>query len=251
MTIPKIIHQIWIQGYQSIPTRLKRYHEECKEINNNYEHMFWNEEKIIDLLRNYFGEKFVETYSTFTVFAQKADFARYAILYVYGGIYLDMDMICKKNLDPFLNYKLFCTTDALHFFYKRYLNGIIGAVPNHSVFLYAFKNIFERLHYRNNVTYSTGTKLFYDSVMEYINMNKTNDVAIIDKKYLHPCGPYDDEDCPNSCDSCFVAHTNYGSWYPTFFKYFYKYFKIKYLYVILLIIFILLIFYTGKASGCS
>ncbi|XWV24973.1 glycosyl transferase [Tupanvirus deep ocean] len=247
MTIPKIIHQIWIQGSQNIPNKLKEYHDGCKIINNTFQHILWDEDNILKLLNDNFGKKYVDTYNSFTVFAQKADFARYAILYVNGGIYLDMDMVCRKNLEPFLNYQVFCTTDALHIFVKRYLNGIIGAVPKHPIFLYVFKNIFERLPHKNKVTYSTGTKLFYDSAMEYIKETGNNDISVIDRKYLHPCNPYDDDDCPYTCNDCYVAHTSYSSWSSNFFKHFNRYFKIKYLYIILIIIFLLVVFYACKS----
>src|SRR5665648_300106 len=96
--IPNIIHQIWLQGKSSIPTDLKIYYDGCSKVNNNFTHMFWDEYLIKKLLLNKFGPDYVALYDFYQVFAQKADFARYAILSVYGGIYLDMDTLCKKNL---------------------------------------------------------------------------------------------------------------------------------------------------------
>lgn len=210
--IPKIIHQIWIQGYDSVPEQLKKYHENCKKINHDFEYIVWDDTMITNLLDSHFTPKYAETYHGYKIFAQKADFARYAILYVYGGIYLDMDMVCRKNLDPFLNYDLFFTKDAFYFLYRRYLNGIIGSLPKHPIFKYIFKNIFERKNNADNVTYSTGTRLFFDSVKQYMKDTNDTKVAIIDSKYLHPCQTYDKSDCPFTCQECFVAHTNHGSW---------------------------------------
>jgi inositol phosphorylceramide mannosyltransferase catalytic subunit len=211
--IPKIIHQIWLQGYNSIPQSLKEYHEKCKTINSNFKHMFWNEAKIKKLLLGNFGQQYVELFNFFKIFAQKADFARYAILYIYGGIYLDMDTICKKNLEPFLNLNFFTTIagDSFYEFYERYHNAVIGTIPKHPLFLIMFKNIFERIQYANNVTYSTGTRLFYDSVQEYVKTH-ANDITIIDPKYLHPCGIHSGPDCADTCDECYIVHTNNSSW---------------------------------------
>lgn len=213
MLIPKIIHQIWIQGYSKIPYNLRIYHQGCKNINHNFKFIFWDEIKILKLLEKYFGEKYVKIYKNYNIFAQKADFARYAILYVYGGIYMDMDMICRKNLMSFLNYDFFCTKDNLTFpVSKRYLNGIIGARPRHPVFLYVFEKILSRTKYSKNITYSTGTKLLYDSVKEYQKTTGNNDIYIIDGIYLHPCSIYNGKLCPYFCKDCYVASAELASW---------------------------------------
>jgi inositol phosphorylceramide mannosyltransferase catalytic subunit len=242
MSIPKIIHQIWIQGYNQIPNKLKNFHLHCKIINNDYEFIVWDETSIKKLLEK-FGEKYIKLYDSHTIFAQKADIARYAILYIYGGIYLDMDMICRKNLSSLLNFQVFLTTgypSFLNFMINRYYNGIIGAIPNHPVFQFVFKNIFERQNSKDKVLYSTGPILLYDSVIEYIKTTGKNDITVIDRKYIHPCSPYDDDLCPFTCDSCYVAHTNDGSWYSSFVKNFYKYAKFKNIYILMFLIILLI-----------
>ena len=213
--IPNVIHQIWIQGRDKIPDELQEHYRSCRKINNNFRHILWDETKILDFLNKKYGSKFVELYHFYKVPAQKADFARYAILYIYGGIYLDMDMICKKNLTGFLSNDFFCTDYILlPDLFRRYLNGIIGSKPKHLVFLFIFDNLFQRKLQADDVTYSTGTNLFYDSIQEYLDSTGNNDITIIDKKYLHPCNMYDDENCHKTCLDCYIVHTNYSSWNP-------------------------------------
>jgi mannosyltransferase OCH1-like enzyme len=244
--IPKIIHQIWLQGYDSIPIELRDHHEKCKEVNKDFEHIFWDEEKIKKMLQKNFGEKYVAAYEYYQIFAQKADFARYAILYVHGGIYLDMDTICKKNLDAFINLNFFTTTagDSFYGLYKRYHNAVIGTIAYHPLFLIMFDNIFSRMQYANNVTYSTGTRLFYDSIKQYLETHE-NDITIIDPKYLHPCGIQSGPDCENNCDDCYIVHTNHSSWSNTakIIKYLSKNI---FLVVLILIIIIVLVLYLKK-----
>lgn len=241
--IPAIIHQIWIQGYDKVPESLKLLHDGCKIVNDNFKFLFWDETKIKKLLLKYFGKKYLDTYESYQVFAQKSDFARYAILYTYGGIYLDMDMICHKNFKPFLNYDFFCTTDSLYAFIlsKKYLNGIMGAKKKHAIFPFIFKNIFERLPYTSYVLYSTGPKLLYDSVMEYKKKTGIDNITIIDRKYLHPCVTYDDDSCPYTCTDCYVAHTNYNSWGSWHRKFIFKY-LIKNLRIILIFVVIFILY---------
>ena len=241
--IPKLIHQIWIQGYNNIPSQLKMYQSGCENINDDFKFVIWDDDKIKDFLKKYFEKEYLELYNKYNIYAQKADFARYAILYIYGGIYLDMDMLCRKNLSPFLKHNFFCAKNNYPFFWKRYLNGIVGTIPKHPVFLFVFKNIFLRQNRANDVTYSTGTGLFFDSVNEYMKTTDEPNITFIDTKYLHPCHTFDSEFCPYTCDSCYVAHIHYGSWYSDSEKYFKKNIKMI---VFITIIITLLIFYYMK-----
>lgn len=240
--IPKIIHQIWIQGYDKIPDELRDYHVNCLNVNNNFKNIFWDETKIIDLLEKHFGKKYIDLYNYYTVFSQKADLAKYAILYVHGGIYLDMDMVCRKNLMPFLKYKLFFTTDIFYNLYRRYLTGIIGAVPKHHVFLIALETMLARKPYSYNIQYSAATQLFYDTVEEYRKKTGDNDIFIVDRKYLHPCSILDDELCAYTCNNCYVAHTNYSSWSPSLklLKFISRNIKLILLIIIIIIIILLI-----------
>lgn len=211
--IPKIIHQIWLQGEDKIPPELSEHYASCKRINNDFEHIFWDETKIKKLFKDTYNDKYTELYDSYKHFAQKADLARYVILYTYGGIYLDMDTLCKKNLSIFLNHNFFTTIygDYYYKIYKRYHNAVIGSKPKHPVFLVMFKNIYARRKYSNMITYSTGTRLFYDSVQEYLK-NNPNDITLIDPKYLNPCTILDGPDCAKTCQDCYIAHTSNSSW---------------------------------------
>ncbi len=218
MSIPKIIHQIWIQGYDYIPKHLKEYHLECKKINKDFKFIVWDDKSIREYIKANFKKKYLDLYDSYKIPAQKADFARYAILYNYGGIYLDMDMICKKNLSKFLDNGVFFTThkDLMYNLYKRYLNGIVGAVPKHPLFRIILKNIIIRRNFTHNVSYSTGTRLLFDCVNYYEQIYKKNDVKLIDSKYLHPCTIFSDEKkCISRCKDCYIGHTSNSSWSPT------------------------------------
>ena len=244
--IPKIIHQIWLQGYNQIPKQLLIYHKNCHIVNDGFKHILWDEPKIKLLLENNFGKKYIETFNKYECLAQKADFARYAILYTYGGIYLDMDMICRKNLEPFLKHNFFFTKFSVPLFIsKRYNNAVFGSIPKHPIYPIAFQKMFERLSKKSNITYSTGTKLFYDAITTYQKKTGMNDAVLIDQKYLHPCDIYDDDTCPYTCTDCFVSHVGYGSWGGKLQKFTNKYLvkNIKViLFIIVIIIFTILLF---------
>lgn len=241
--IPNFIHIIWLQGLNNMPLKLKQYYVNCKNVNHNFRIIFWNNKKIISFIKNNYTKKFIDFYNQLIIPAQKADFARYCILNIIGGIYLDADMVCKRNLSPFLKYSFFLTKDVplLNFFYKRYLNGIIGSIPYHPIFKIIFKNIFKRKNYLNDVTFSTGTKLIYDSVQEFKKEHHKHNINIINPKYLHPCPIYSDYNCEKNCKECYVVHMNNGSWNSTIRKI--KYIRNNYLLIIIIILSLLLIVY--------
>lgn len=42
-TIPKITHQIWLQGWKSLPPKFKGNVESLRTLNPGYTHMVWDE----------------------------------------------------------------------------------------------------------------------------------------------------------------------------------------------------------------
>ena len=94
--IPKIIHYCWF-GNKKIPKDFQKYIEGWKKLCPDYEIKEWNEQ-------NFPFQK--SLYCRQVYKAQKwafvTDYARFRILYEYGGIYLDTDVELIKPLDSLL-----------------------------------------------------------------------------------------------------------------------------------------------------
>jgi mannosyltransferase OCH1-like enzyme len=95
----KNIYIVWYQGEKNITN--KQYIENIK--NWKLLNPTWNV-KIIDniQLRNackLYSKKCLELYDSFNIMHMKIDLGRYVLLYLYGGIYVDMDMYCIRSLD--------------------------------------------------------------------------------------------------------------------------------------------------------
>ena len=97
--IPKIIHYAWF-GTTPPPFIEARVNEWRTQL-PDWEFKFWNA-KNFDLSKYAFSEKMYQAGKL----GYAADELRYAVLYQYGGFYLDTDMIVKKDLAPFLNQKM-------------------------------------------------------------------------------------------------------------------------------------------------
>ena len=93
------IHFIWIQGeiYKKSP-HIKEAHDAMLELlSPKYTCILWDGKRIEDFLKRH-NPPLLELYLKSTVFAQKADIARYAIVYEFGGIYLDIDLCIQDKL---------------------------------------------------------------------------------------------------------------------------------------------------------
>jgi hypothetical protein len=106
--IPKIIHNIWIQGYEHLPNENKVTYANIKKMNPEWEFMIWDDEMIKKKLRKYpsIYNIYVKTskYTENDNNIIKSDIARYIIMKEYGGLYFDIDFNCNSSFDElFLN----------------------------------------------------------------------------------------------------------------------------------------------------
>ena len=102
LTIPKIIHQIWI-GPKPAPIKLM---DTWKNMHPEFEYIYWNENEIINRGLNLIGVK--NRIDEMEEICGKVDIIRWMILFEYGGIFIDADSICIEPFDDtILNTKSF------------------------------------------------------------------------------------------------------------------------------------------------
>ena len=101
--IPKIIHNIWIQGYENLPNENKVTYANIKKINPEWDFMIWDDEMIKKLLKKYpsIYNIYIKTnnYTETDNNTIKSDIARYIIMKEYGGLYFDIDFNCTSSFD--------------------------------------------------------------------------------------------------------------------------------------------------------
>ncbi len=102
-SIPKVIHMIWIQGevamYQS--DHVRHAHEHMMSVlGAEWTLRIWDGEAIESFLLQH-RPTLLEFYRESKFFAQKSDIARYVILHVLGGVYLDVTRTihCKQRFE--------------------------------------------------------------------------------------------------------------------------------------------------------
>ena len=111
--IPKQIHQIFglfgdkLEDHPRFVESLAHNRHFCDD--NNYEHKLWDGDACLALIATEFPE-YLQLWEDFTQPIQRVDFARYCILYIYGGIYIDLDIKIIQNPGSLLNQSSFFTT---------------------------------------------------------------------------------------------------------------------------------------------
>ena len=151
--IPKIIHQTWRD--KSLPNILNNIYIHNTKIHDksDFEFKLWSHAPGEPEIDNFLKINYPEIYNIFikTKFGvQKGDISRLAILYHYGGIYIDLDILCIKSLDGLLNYnsdKLYMAYEPSEqtmkiFNHDKYLcNAFVATPEKHPLLKLAMDNI--------------------------------------------------------------------------------------------------------------
>jgi len=136
--IPKIIHQIYFDLYGKKVEDIPVYNKSINEIkfyNPDYEHKLWNEKSSAKLIKKKLP-KYYDFYMNMRYDVQRIDFMRFVVLYLYGGFYVDLDLINIKSLDP-LRKKKFVGYSLKKFIpnHKEIIqNDFFGSVKNFKLF---------------------------------------------------------------------------------------------------------------------
>lgn len=189
--IPKIIHQIWIQGCNKLPEKHKKYSDKWKQ-QKGYQYICWNDITIKNLIIKH-DKELLKIYNYFDLLQQKSDLARYLILYIYGGIYIDMDIepgnlsidkLLELNKDMIFA-KGGSTEASQNFILTKKENIFFYDLINHIKKNYKkqFYDLFVVLY----VNRSTGGLIFQSLLNKY-----KNDYVIIPDNLVYRCESIDD-----------------------------------------------------------
>jgi mannosyltransferase OCH1-like enzyme len=170
---PKIIHQTW-KNYD-LPENYNRWSKRCKKFHKDFKYILWSDEDNLNFIKKEYPW-FLKTYNSYDKNIKRVDAVRYFYLYHYGGIYMDMDFECLKNLTPLLNNKAI-------FGYQDKNNSIANAFmispPKHPLFK---KIIYSLDKYKDlYVLDATGPGL----LTKMINNYDGNDIKVLEMPLIY------------------------------------------------------------------
>jgi hypothetical protein len=125
MTIPKIIHQLWI-GPKPMPSK---FMDTWRDKHPDYEYIRWTESEIARRGIQFECQRHIDRMSEIN---GKADIMRWEILYHFGGIFLDADSICIEPFDEsFLSKDAFAGFENENVRKGLVATGTMGFTPKH------------------------------------------------------------------------------------------------------------------------
>ncbi len=189
--IPYKIHQTFKTN--KVPEKMYNASQSYVKLNPHYDYHFYDDMDILNIINNldcsnfsFTKEELLKAYNNMNSGAGKADVFRYIIIYKEGGCYFDIDTICLKSLDTFIE-----DSDELvsglgtrgdlhqwgmiykkeHPFVKRALENSVKNI-NNKIYVNGFDNSLEGL---------TGPPCLDKSIKEVLGLNK--DYKFISGKY--------------------------------------------------------------------
>jgi mannosyltransferase OCH1-like enzyme len=95
VSIPKIIMQTW--KTQEVPEKWKISPLSIKNLMYDWKYILMDDEENRKFVENFFPD-FLSFYDNFPYNIQRADAIRYMFLYMYGGVYMDLDFEVQQDL---------------------------------------------------------------------------------------------------------------------------------------------------------
>ena len=132
--IPKIIHYCWF-GRNPLPELAQKCIASWKKYLPDYEIKEWNEDNFDVNIIPYTAEAYAAKKYAFV-----SDYARFWILYKYGGIYFDTDVEQIKPINTMLFQDAFLGFEGT----KHIGTAVMGCVPHHPLFE-EFLNLYKGL----------------------------------------------------------------------------------------------------------
>ena len=194
--IPKIIH---ITSKEKTETN-QIFINYLKKLHPDFTVKYYDDLKCMEVLEKKFGHHFVNRFKKIKNGAHKADYFRYAVLYLEGGYYIDTDNWPSKRLDAIddggcdlisVVWKMKKTFPEKDKYHKNHIhNGFIACVKNldfiKDLFIYSFNNpdpkeAHQLLEpYLNNLYYYVYCRYFYIKLLELTD----DDELLSNKKYI-------------------------------------------------------------------
>ena len=110
--IPKIIFQTWKTKEPN--GSIDKLRNTWISKNPEFAYEYYDDNDIKTFIETHFDDRVKKCYSRILNGSLKADFFRYCVVYIKGGLYIDIDISCEKPLTSIFNFDdihLITTTD--------------------------------------------------------------------------------------------------------------------------------------------
>lgn len=133
------IHQILINDTNKLPDEFPEFHSICieqiKKIYPNEEYYLYSAEELEEIIQNNFPSDVFTAYKKLKPYACKADLARLCLLYLYGGLYIDLNLYFINTIPDLDQLEFFAFRDLSKMSKQSWAvqNGIMYSSPKSKV----------------------------------------------------------------------------------------------------------------------
>jgi len=244
--IPKIIIQTWKDNI--IPDKWKEGQNSIINLNPDFKYILLTDIDNRNIVKKYFPY-FLDTFDNFKYNIQRADAIRYIVLYLFGGIYLDLDYVELKpfrylidELNKFHNKKKIYFVKSVNTPWCI-TNSFIMSEPRQEFWLFVIRemmkpNYFKFFGKHFHVFTSTGPFMLNKMYNKYKNQIQILDNIIV------PCNICNLNTQCQKNNNYYIYPTEGSSWHGNdskLYNFIYckrKYIKYVIIFIILIIIFI-------------
>lgn len=277
--IPKILHNIWLPGYDKLDEYTKILHLNIKQINPEWDFMIWDESSISGIIK-----KYPDMYALYMSCSSmtgavlnttcKAEIAKYVILKEYGGIYFDFEYQCSKPFDSLVSFSpesssdlsspVFVTyenRDWLEYIFsfgvEKYSSSWIAVSKNHPVWDEVFSNLkkstnkyelfeawnttLKKTEYKGSGFGKTSFLSLSQSTNQSTNQSTTYKIKVIGDELNKGCNYVPNRMTTKTHTPCSSISSRYYNQDEGYFPYIWDYIKCHYKQLILLLVCILII----------
>ena len=170
-SIPHILHQTWKS--HEIPEVTASWVTSWMKVHPRWEYWFWTDDDIKELFVMYFYF-YYSLYMHYPWSIQRADIMRYFILWLYGGIYADLDMECLRPLNHLLStYSCIIAREPEEIAYVQHMrnmsiasNAFMACRPHHPFMKFIVNNLYSRIT-MNGLLETTGPFMVTEMLIKY------------------------------------------------------------------------------------
>jgi len=160
MKTPSIIWQTWkTKDRSKLPPKFLKYTNEWKSLHPDFHCVLLDDDDLRDIVAKTVPHH-LDAYDNFTQNIERVDFARYALLYRYGGVYADMDTYPLKHIG------VWADTDKI----------VLGCEPSeHATKIYGRDKVL-----CNALMISPPSQMYWKKLMDYIIDNYEHNYNPVD-----------------------------------------------------------------------
>lgn len=189
--IPMIIHQTWKTS--TVPSHWQASQDAWIKYHPDWEYRLWTD----DDNRSFVQEKFpwfLRTFDNLPYGIQRADAIRYCILYVFGGVYCDLDLEPLGNLEnlfPNEGVYLMASSNSTNY----YTNSFMASSPNNPFWMEVLLEIMKPKQWwaigkHLEVMSTTGPQM-----IDRVAKKATFTINVLPYRVILPCSICDPQPC--------------------------------------------------------